>query len=82
MAINFNTDPYYDDFSEDKNFHHILFKPGVAVQARELNQVQSILQKQVSNFGSHVFKDGSRVLGGEIFLDDKVKAVRLKTTFC
>ena len=81
MAINFNTDPYYDDFSEDKNFHHILFKPGVAVQARELNQVQSILQNQVSSFGSHIFKDGSRVLGGEIFLDDKVKSVRLKTTY-
>ena len=81
MAINFNTDPYYDDFSEAKNFHHILFKPGVAVQARELNQVQSILQNQVSNFGSHIFKDGSRVLGGEIFLDDKVKSVRLKPTY-
>jgi hypothetical protein len=81
MAINFNTDPYYDDFSENKNFHHILFKPGVAVQARELNQVQSILQNQVSNFGSHIFKDGSRVLGGEIFLDDKVKSVRLKSTY-
>jgi hypothetical protein len=81
MAINFNTDPYYDDFSEDKNFHHILFKPGVAVQARELNQVQSILQNQVSKFGSHIFKDGTRVLGGEIFLDTGVKAVRLKPTY-
>ena len=81
MAINFNTDPYYDDFSEDKNFHHILFKPGVAVQARELNQIQSILQNQVSKFGSHIFQDGSRVLGGEIFLDDKVKSVRLKPTY-
>ena len=81
MAINFNTDPYYDDFNEDKNFHHILFKPGVAVQARELNQIQSILQNQVSKFGSHIFKDGSRVLGGEIFLDSGVKTVRLKTTY-
>lgn len=81
MAINFNTDPYYDDFDDDKNFHHILFKPGVAVQARELNQIQSILQDQVSKFGSHIFKDGTRVAGGEIFLDNKVKAVRLKTTF-
>lgn len=81
MAINFNTDPYYDDFNDENNFHHILFKPGVAVQARELNQIQSILQDQVSKFGSHIFRDGSRVLGGEIFLDDKVKAVRLKPTY-
>ena len=81
MAINFNTDPYFDDYSEADSFHRILFKPGVAVQSRELNQIQSILQNQVSSFGSHIFKDGSRVLGGEIFKDDKVKSVRLKTTF-
>ena len=36
MAINFNTSPYYDDFAESDNFHRILFKPGAAVQAREL----------------------------------------------
>ena len=46
MALNFNTDPYYDDYNEDKNFHRILFKPGVAVQARELTQLQTILQNQ------------------------------------
>ena len=38
MAINFNTEPYYDDFDQDKNFHRILFRPGYAVQARELTQ--------------------------------------------
>ena len=49
MALNFNTQPYHDDFDEDKNFHKILFKPGVSVQARELTQVQSILQDQTGN---------------------------------
>jgi hypothetical protein len=34
MALNFNVDPYYDDFDPQKNFHRILFKPGFAVQAR------------------------------------------------
>ena len=58
MAINFSTDPYYDDYSEGKNFHRILFKPGVAVQARELNQLQTILQNQIARFGNHVFKPG------------------------
>ena len=28
--------PYYDDFDETKNYHRILFRPGHAVQAREL----------------------------------------------
>lgn len=55
--------PYFDDFNEDKGFARVLFKPGVALQARELNQLQSILQNQVERFGSHVFKAGSVVAG-------------------
>ena len=56
MAINtdFNVDPYYDDFDEDKKFLRVLFKPGYAVQARELTQLQSILQKQVERFGNQI----------------------------
>lgn len=59
--------PYYDDFNEEKNFHRILFRPGYAVQARELTQLQTILQNQIERFGSHVFKNGSMVIGGDIY---------------
>lgn len=58
--------PYYDDYDEDKNFHRILFRPGYAVQARELTQAQTISQNQIERFGQHIFKEGSRVLGGEV----------------
>lgn len=60
--------PYYDDFNEDKNFHRILFRPGYAVQARELTQMQTILQNQIERFGRHIFENGSPVIGGDIFL--------------
>jgi hypothetical protein len=30
----FNVDPYYDDYSDDKKFLRVLYKPGYAVQAR------------------------------------------------
>ena len=60
-ATNFNVDPYYDDFNESKNFHRVLFKPGQAVQARELTQMQTILQNQIERFGNHVFEEGSPV---------------------
>ena len=63
MALDLNTNPYYDDFNEEKNFHRILFRPGYAVQARELTQMQTILQNQIKRFGSHILKDGSVVLG-------------------
>lgn len=66
MAINFNTSPYFDDFDPAKNFYKVLFKPGLAVQARELNQLQSILQNQVSSMGNHIFKKNSVVIPGGI----------------
>jgi len=61
--LNLNTYPYYDDFDLDKNFHKVLFKPGYAVQARELTQLQTILQDQVKRFGDNIFKEGSVISG-------------------
>lgn len=66
MALNFNVDPYYDDFDPSKNFHRILFKPGSAVQARELTQSQSILQNQISSFADHIFSQNTPVSGGKV----------------
>ena len=66
LSTDFNVDPYYDDYDETKNFHRILFKPGYAVQAREVTQLQTILQKQVERHGEHLFKNGSIVLGCEL----------------
>ena len=65
MGINtdLNVDPYYDDFNEAKQFNRVLFKPGKAVQARELTQLQTILQKQVERFGSNVYKEGTIISG-------------------
>jgi hypothetical protein len=55
--------PYFDDYNEAKNFHRILFRPAVAVQVRELNQLQTIFQNQIERFASHIFKEGSIVSG-------------------
>jgi len=62
----FNISPYYDDYDPANRFLRILFKPGYAVQARELTQMQSILQDQISKIGDHLFKDGSRIVGAPI----------------
>lgn len=72
MAIDFNTAPYYDDFSKSKNFYRILFKPGKAVQARELTQLQTIIQSQLESFGTNIFKDGSLIHGGKTFLSSGI----------
>ena len=79
MAINttfYQSSPYFDDYSssgnEEKGHLKILFKPGVPVQTRELNQLQTLLQTQVDRFGSHVFEDGSRVLDGDVTSDGNI----------
>ncbi len=46
----FNIDPYYDDYDSTKKFIRMLFRPGYAVQARELTQIQSILHNQIQIF--------------------------------
>jgi len=78
---NLNTNPYYDDFDQAKNYNKILFKPGVPIQARELTTLQSILQDQVEKFGKHFFKEGSVVIPGSIAYDDRYYAVKVEPTF-
>ena len=77
LSTNLNVAPYYDDFDETKNYHRILFRPGLAVQARELTQMQSILQNQIDRFGEHVFKEGSIVNGCSVGLDTNYNYVKL-----
>jgi hypothetical protein len=64
LTTNFNVYPYYDDYDQNKGFYRLLFKPGYAVQARELTQIQTTLQQQIKRFGQNIFKEGSIVLPG------------------
>lgn len=77
QKTNLNINPYYDDFDKNENFYRVLFKPGFPVQARELTQLQSILQNQIESFGSHLFKEGSMVIPGGITYDDAYYAIKV-----
>lgn len=76
--------PYYDDFKANvdgngtspvKNYLRILFRPGRSVQARELTQLQTILQSQINKFGASVYHDGTPVINGLCTMDDMVSWV-------
>ena len=73
----FNLTPYYDDFTESKKFHRVLFRPSFAVQARELTQSQTILQNQIENLSDHIFKQGAMVIPGTISYDLNYYSVKL-----
>ena len=81
INTNLNRSPFFDDFAENKKFYRILFKPGTAVQARELTQLQTMLQKQINRFGSHVFKNGSIVDGVNPTVIDQAHVVRIKNGY-
>ena len=66
FKTNLNVTPYYDDFNSANNFQQILARPGFAVQARELTQMQSMLKNQIETMGDFLFKEGAMVVPGTI----------------
>jgi len=80
QKTNLNAAPYFDDFNTENNYHKILFRPGFAVQARELTQLQSALQHQIEAHGSHIFRDGAMVVPGASS-DQKYYSLKLASTF-
>ncbi len=84
MAVtltNFNVTPYNDDYVTTKNFHRVMFRPSFAVQARELTQLQTILQEQINKIGSHIFEQGSMVIPGDMNIDMFYDYIQLESTF-
>ncbi len=84
MAITAYTSKYYDDINTpdtagltplDKNYLRILFQPGRTVQARELNQAQSLLQAQLDRLGQSLFKPNSPIIGGDTTFDNTLSFI-------
>ena len=71
---------YKDDFVDSDNYHRILFNSGRALQARELTQMQTIIQEEVARFGRNVFKDGAAVNPGGPTINNSFEFVKLNTT--
>lgn len=77
LETNLNVPPYFDDFDEKKNYYKVLFQPGVSVQVRELNQLQSLFQKQIERFGDNIFKSGTIVSGCNFSFHNDYRYVKL-----
>tara|TARA_Y100000114_G_scaffold29134_1_gene24876 strand:+ start:810 stop:4511 length:3702 start_codon:yes stop_codon:yes gene_type:complete len=71
---------YKDDFADSAGFHRILFNSGKALQARELTQLQTILQTQIQRFGSNIFKEGAVVKPGGTNLNQNYEFIKLDTS--
>ena len=81
LQTNLNVSPYFDDFQATDDFARVLFKPGYPVQARELTTLQSILQNQIEKFGKHFFKEGAKVIPGNIGYNQLYRGIQLNNNF-
>ena len=73
--------PIGTTFTISADFYRVLFRPGYAVQARELTTLQTILQNQIEQFGNHFFKEGTIVIPGSVAYDDSYYAVKIQATY-
>ncbi len=81
QTTNLNVSPYFDDFNADDNYYKVLFKPGFPVQARELTGLQSILQDQIAKFGTHMFKEGAKVIPGNTTYNSNFACVEINNEY-
>ena len=68
---------YKDDFADSDNYHRILFNSGRALQARELTQLQTITQSEISRMGRHLFREGGAVNPGGTTVNNAYEFIKL-----
>ena len=76
---NLNIPPYNDDWDPKKKFNRVMYRPGFPIQARELNQSQTILQDQIEQIASHFLVDGDVITPGEFYMTNPAPYVRVST---
>ena len=79
IETDLNVSPYFDDANNaiNDNYHRILFRPQVPVQARELTQMQDILQNQIERFGDHIFEAGTIIKGCNFTFDSNYQYAKV-----
>ncbi len=65
---------YFDDlakagYPQSADYQQILFKPGKALQSRELNFLQSIINEKIKNSNDLIYKNGSVIFGCDVEID-------------
>ena len=63
LQTNLNQSPYFDDYDVNDQYYQYLFQANTSVQIRELNGLQSMLQKQIELFGDNILEQGTILSG-------------------
>jgi hypothetical protein len=81
MAVNLSAAPYYDRYvgnsdHRKKGYTRVLAKPGLAEQASEFNEAQSIQRDYLERLGNALFKDGYIVSGCEMNISERTVTIQ------
>ena len=77
LTENLFASKYKDDYQDSHGFHRILFNPRRALQARELIQLQTIIQKEIERFGKNIFKEGAAVNPGGLVINSNYEFIKI-----
>ena len=84
MATTFTTNTfantYKDDYRDSDNYYRILFNSGKTLQARELTQLQTIIQSEIGRFARNIFNEGAMVNPGGITVNNAYEFLKLDTS--
>jgi hypothetical protein len=68
----------YRDFYDPKDgYYRVLYNSGRALQARELNESQTIIHEEIARFGRNIFTEGALVSPGGSTVDNRIEYIRL-----
>ena len=71
---------YKDDYRDSDNYYQILFNSGRGLQNRELNQLQTIINRDQDAMQGGIYRAGASISGGDIDVRKDVKFVKLDTS--
>ncbi len=71
---------YRDDYADSDNYYKVLFNNGRALQQRELNQMQTIINKDIGALSEYVFKPGAAVTGASSHFQPSANFIKLNTS--
>ena len=78
LTSNSFSSTYKDDWRDSDNYSRILFRAGRALQARELTQMQTIIQEEIRKFANNVFeKDGVPVKAGGVSVNNAYTFIKI-----
>ena len=70
---------YKDDHADSDNYSRILFNAGRALQARELTQMQTIIQKEIKRFADNIYqKDGVPTKAGGVSTNNSYAFIKIE----